>query len=75
MAENKKTTPEKQKTSPARFMKEVRSEVKKVTWPSRRETTVSTIFVFIMVFLVAVFLYFADQIIAFLIRSIIGLGL
>lgn len=75
MSEATETKEVKQKPSPARFVKEVQSEVKKVTWPSRKETITSTIFVFIMVFLIAVFLYFADQIIAWLIQLIIGLGI
>lgn len=65
----------KTKTDPVRFFKEVKAETKKVTWPSRKETTVSTIFVFVMVFFAALFLYFADQIIAFLIRMIMGFGM
>ena len=63
------------KTSLAGFIREVRNEAKKVTWPSRKETTVSTIAVFIMVTLASIFLYFADQIIAFLIRLVMGFGL
>ena len=55
------------------FFRDVKSETKKVTWPSRQETTVSVIAVFIMVFISSVFLYFADQIIAFFIRMIMGL--
>lgn len=62
-------------SDPAKFIKEVQNEGKKVTWPSRKETTVSTIAVFIMVFIAAVFLYFADQVIAFLVRLIMGFGL
>ncbi len=61
------------KQSPIGFFREVKSEAKKVTWPSRQETTVSMIAVFIMVFISSIFLYFADQIIAFLIRLIMGL--
>lgn len=61
--------------SPAKFVKEVQNEGKKVTWPSRKETTVSTIAVFLMVFIASVFLYFADQLIAFLVRLIMGFGL
>lgn len=57
------------------FIKEVRAEAKKISWPTRKETTVSMIAVFIMVFISAVFLYFADQIIAYLIRLIMGLGM
>ena len=61
--------------SPIEFFKQVKSEGKKVTWPTRQETTVSTIAVFIMVFIAAVFLYFADQIIAWAINLILGFGL
>lgn len=55
-----------------KFFQEVKNENKKVTWPTRSETVTSTIAVFVMVFLIALFLYFADQIIAFLIRMIMG---
>lgn len=63
------------KTGPVEFFKQVRSEARKITWPSRRETMVSTIAVFIMVFTASLFLYLADQIIAFAVRMIVGLGL
>ncbi len=62
----------KVKKGPATFIREVKSEAKKVTWPSRQETTVSMIAVFIMVLVCSLFLYFADQIIAYLIRMIMG---
>lgn len=58
--------------NPVRFFKEVKIEGKKVTWPTRQETTVSVIAVFIMVFIASTFLYFADQIIAWAIRLIMG---
>ena len=63
------------KTGPIEFFKQVRSEGKKVTWPSRQETTVSTIAVFVMVLIASVFLYFSDQVIAWAVRGIVGLGL
>ena len=63
------------KTGPLQFFKQVRSEARKITWPSRHETTVSTIAVFIMVFIAAVFLYFADQIMAWVVQRIIDLGM
>ena len=58
--------------NPVRFFKEVKIEGKKITWPSRAETTTSTIAVFIMVFIAAVFLYFADQVMAWAVRFIMG---
>ena len=62
------------KAGPAKFVNEVKIEAKKVTWPTRQEATVSMIAVFIMVFVSSVFLYFADQIIAYLILLVMGLG-
>ncbi|PCJ02296.1 MAG: preprotein translocase subunit SecE [Alphaproteobacteria bacterium] len=63
------------KSGPIKFVNEVKIEAKKVTWPTRQETTVSMIAVFIMVVVSSIFLYFADQIIAYSIRLIMGLGL
>ncbi|WP_119677613.1 preprotein translocase subunit SecE [Indioceanicola profundi] len=62
------------KTSPAEFMREVRREVTKVTWPTRKETTVSTAMVFIMVALASVFFLLVDQIVGFGIRMVLGIG-
>lgn len=62
------------KTGPIQYLKQVRSELAKVTWPSRKETMISTTMVFIMVFIMAVFLFLTDQVVAFLVRLILGLG-
>lgn len=62
------------KTSPVEYVNQVKAETKKVTWPSRKETTVSVIAVFIMVTLAATFLFFADQIIAYLVNLILDFG-
>ncbi len=59
---------------PVKFFKEVRSEVAKVTFPTRKETTMTTIMVFIFVFLAALFLFAADQVISFLVQLILGIG-
>jgi preprotein translocase subunit SecE len=60
------------KTSPLDFFRQVKSETKKVTWPTRQETLISTVMVFIMVTLVAIFLFFTDQIVSYLIRLLLG---
>ena len=62
------------KTTPALFFKQVRQEVAKVTWPSRRETTISTVMVFVMVILSAVFFLVVDQIFATSVKFMFGLG-
>ncbi len=53
-------------------MREVRQEISKVTWPTRKETTVTTIAVFIMVTLAAIFFLIIDQILAWLVSVILG---
>ncbi|WP_375574246.1 preprotein translocase subunit SecE [Ahrensia marina] len=62
------------KTNPFTFMQEVRQEVSKVVWPTRRETTVTTIMVFIMVFLAALFFLAADQVLSFIVGQLLALG-
>lgn len=63
-----------EKTTPLTYFRQVRAEMGKVTWPSRRETTISTIAVFVMVFLAAIFLYVADQVLAAAVHFILNLG-
>ena len=62
------------KTSPLQFIRQVRTEARKVSWPTRQEVTVSTIGVFIMVVIAALFLYFSDQVLAWAVRLIMGFG-
>ncbi|HLO76619.1 MAG TPA: preprotein translocase subunit SecE [Magnetospirillum sp.] len=62
------------KTSPGQFFKQVRQEVAKVTWPSRKETTVSTVMVFVMVVIAALFFMLVDQAFAWIVKLIFGLG-
>ncbi|MGD9838674.1 MAG: preprotein translocase subunit SecE [Afipia sp.] len=59
--------------SPFKFLQEVRTETAKVTWPTRRETTITTIMVFIMVAVSSVFFFVADQIIRLLVTFILGI--
>ena len=61
------------KFSPFKFLQEVRSETDKVSWPSRRETTITTIMVFIMVAVASVFFFLADQIIRIFITFLLGI--
>ena len=59
--------------SPFKFLQEVRSETAKVTWPSRRETTITTIMVFVMVALASVFFFVADQAIRIVVTFLLGI--
>jgi preprotein translocase subunit SecE len=62
------------KISPFKFLQEVRAEGEKVTWPTRRETLITTIMVFVMVALASVLFLVADQIIRVLITYILGVA-
>ena len=53
------------KTNPVQFMQQVRSEVAKVAWPSRREVVLTTVMVFIMAALTATFFSLVDMAIRF----------
>ena len=59
---------------PAKFVREVRSEVSKVTWPTRKETLVTTGLVFLMVAIAAIFFFATDQIIGLVVRMLFGVG-
>jgi preprotein translocase subunit SecE len=59
---------------PAKFVREVRAEVGRVTWPSRRETLVTTGLVFAMVTLAALFFFLVDQVIGLGVRALFGVG-
>ncbi len=60
---------------PARFVREVRGEVAKVTWPTRKETLVTTGLVFAMAALAAVFFLVVDQVVGLGVRALFGIGI
>lgn len=62
------------RTNPFTFLQQVRAETAKVTWPSRRETVISTVMVLIMVFIAAIFFFVADQALSFLIGLVLNIG-
>jgi len=62
------------KTSAAEFVQQVRQELSRVTWPSRKETMVTTAMVFLMVFIAAAFFFVVDQGLAYGVRLVFGLG-
>ena len=57
-----------------KFLQEVRVETEKVTWPTRRETLITTAMVFIMAAASSIFFLFADQVIRFVITLLLGIG-
>ena len=62
------------KFSPFKFLQEVRAEAQKVTWPTRKETTVTTIMVFVMVVITSLFFLAADQIMRLAVSFLLGIN-
>ncbi len=62
------------KFNPGQFVREVRQETSKVTWPTRKETMVTTAMVFLMVFLASLFFLVVDWFLSQGVRLLLGLG-
>jgi preprotein translocase subunit SecE len=62
------------KTNPAQFIQEVRQEANKVTWPSRKESGISTAMVFVMVIVSAIFFMIVDKALQFGVKFVLGVG-
>jgi preprotein translocase subunit SecE len=62
------------KVSPFKFFQEVRQEAAKITWPSWRETVITTIMVFVMAAVAGVFFLLVDQVIRIVVTFVLGIG-
>ena len=62
------------KTSAIQFVQQVRQEMAKVTWPSRKETMITTAMVLLMSVMAAIFFLLVDQILSIGVKYILGLG-
>ena len=60
------------KTSPMMFIRQVRQEIGKITWPTRKETIVTSLMVLILSVIAAAFFLLADGVIAFSIGKLLG---
>ncbi len=59
-------------TNPLQFVQQVRGEVSKVVWPNRRETMITTVMVFIMATIAAIFFSLVDMIVRFGLETILA---
>ena len=62
------------RTNPITFLQQVRTEVGKVTWPSRNEVLISTLMVLVLVAVASVFFLAVDQIISLIIQYVLGIA-
>jgi preprotein translocase subunit SecE len=61
-------------SSPVEFLRQVRQEVGKVTWPTRKETGITTAMVFLMVVVAALFFFLVDLGLGYFVRLVLGIG-
>jgi preprotein translocase subunit SecE len=61
------------RTNPIQYIQQVRSEVSKVVWPTRREVLLTTVMVFILAALTALFFSLVDLSIQFGLRTVLGM--
>lgn len=62
------------KVSPMQFFRQVKQEIKKVTWPTRKEVVQTSIMVIVIVAIAAGFFFVVDQFFGWAVKSIFGLG-
>ena len=62
------------KTSPAQFVRQVRQEISRISWASRRETVTATITVFVMATIAAIFFLLVDMVLSRVVQFVLGLG-
>jgi preprotein translocase subunit SecE len=62
------------RTNPFEFIQQVRTEVSKVTWPTRRETVITTIMVLMMSVVAALFFLGVDWVLSNIVTIILGFG-
>lgn len=61
------------KTNPFQFLQEVRNETAKISWPTRRETMITTVMVFIFATIASVFFLLVDQVLRLAVGFILGI--
>lgn len=62
------------RVSPAQFVRQVRQEINRITWATRRDTVTATITVLVMSFIAAVFFLLVDWILSGLVQLVLGFG-
>lgn len=64
----------KKRITPMQFLAQVRAEGRKITWPSRKETWITSVMVFIMVTLASLFFWLVDLIMALAASQLVQIG-
>ena len=62
------------KTNPAQFVRQVRQEINRITWATKRETLLASMSVFVMALIASVFFFLVDLILSNIVQTLLGFG-
>ena len=62
------------KTNPAQFVRQVRQEINRITWASRRETLYASLSVFVMAIIASLFFFLVDLLLSNIVQFLLGFG-
>ena len=62
------------KTNPAQFVRQVRQEINRITWATKRETMIASLTVFVMVLIASAFFFLVDLLLSNVVQSLLGFG-
>ena len=62
------------KTNPAQFVRQVRQEINRITWATRRETMFASLTVFVMALIASIFFFLVDLLLSNIVQFLLGFG-
>ena len=62
------------KTNPAQFVRQVRQEINRITWATKRETMIASLTVFVMVLIASAFFFLVDLLLSNIVQMLLGFG-
>ena len=62
------------KTNPAQFVRQVRQEINRITWASRRETMFASLSVLVMALIASVFFFLVDLMLSSVVQFLLSFG-
>jgi len=62
------------KTNPAQFVRQVRQEINRITWATKRETMIASMSVFVMALIASVFFFLVDLLLSNIVQILLGFG-
>ena len=62
------------KTNPAQFVRQVRQEINRITWATKRETLIASMSVFVMALIASLFFFLVDLLLSTVVQTLLSLG-